>query len=164
MESAVKGLLIAVDATKRQEFIRRLDAQTIASMLASRDEEVTKIIVDILDVEKMKQVVEAVVTEAATRVSVTNNAVTTTTTQESGEEAEGAQAKSNTQKNEQDGTREQSNGEVKATGRAWIDHFSCELIATASIIKCRGQRNVSWQKQQVHITTTKPRKLTSRVL
>ena len=94
MENAVKGLLIAADATKRQEFIRSLDAPTIASLLASRDEEVTKIIADNLDVEKWKQVAEAVVAEAATRVSVTNNAVTTTTTQESGEEAEGAQANS----------------------------------------------------------------------
>ena len=79
MENAVKGLLIAADATKRQEFIRSLDAPTIASLLASRDEEVTKIIADNLDVEKWKQVAEAVVAEAATRVSVTNNAVTTTT-------------------------------------------------------------------------------------
>ena len=52
MENAVKGLLITADATKRQEFIRSLDAQTIASLRASQDEEVTKLIVDILDVQK----------------------------------------------------------------------------------------------------------------
>ena len=52
MENAVKGLLITADATKRQELIRSLDAQTIASLRASQDEEVTKLIVDILDVQK----------------------------------------------------------------------------------------------------------------
>ena len=52
MENAVKGLLITADATNWQELIRSLDAQTISSLRASRDEEVTKLIVDILDVEK----------------------------------------------------------------------------------------------------------------
>ena len=87
-------VLLALDATTRQETIRTMDKETITALLASGNAKVIKDVADILGIVESEKLLKEMATETAPGVAVTNNAVTTTTTRESVEEAQGAKIKS----------------------------------------------------------------------